>query len=297
MKIVKYPCFLHNLKNYDAHLIIDNAHKFNSKSRINVIAQNSEKFITFSFDHIIFKDSMSFLASSLDKLVNLNKYKEIGDNKFELISNWKDNFKYSYNNKYVNNDDDLNLLTEKGIYPYDYTNNWKKFEDEKLPPKEKFYSELKEEEISDTDYEKAQKVWNNFNIKNLGEYHDLYLMTDVLLLTDVFEKFRNMCLDYYNLDPAHYYTLPNFAWDVMLLKCDHEFKKENKNFAFELIHDLEMYEMIESGLRGGMCQVSHKHIEANNKYMDNYDDTKPSTYINYLDANNLYGLAMTENYH
>ena len=180
---------------------------------------------------------------------------------------------------------DLNLLTEKGVYPYDYMDNWGRFDECELPPKESFYSELTKTHISDQDYERAKTVWNNFNIHDLGEYHDLYLATDVLLLTDVFENFRDMCLDYYGLDPAHYYTLPNFAWDAMLLKTGVE---------LDQIHDLDMYEMIENGLRGGMCQVSHKHIKANNKYMDSYNEDVVSSYINYLDANNLYGLAMSQ---
>eukprot|EP00969_Alexandrium_andersonii_P133673 5911599-Alexandrium_andersonii.AAC.1 len=92
-----------------------------------------------------------------------------------------------------------------------------------------------------------------------------------------------MCLNYYGLDPAYYLTLPNYAWDVMLKTTDIE---------LEQLHELDMYEMFERGLRGGMCQVSHKHVKANNKYMDEYDEKQPSSYINYLDANNLYGLAM-----
>ena len=124
-----------------------------------------------------------------------------------------------------------------------------KFKETKLPPKEAFYSQLIGEHISDEAYEKAHKIWDHSGIKDLGEYHDLYLKTDVLLLTDVFENFRNMCLDYYGLDPAHYYTLPNFAWDAMHKKTD---------VVLEQIHDLDMYEMIEKGLRGGMCQVTKK---------------------------------------
>ena len=101
----------------------------------------------------------------------------------------------------------------------------------------------------------------------------------------MFENFRNMCLDYYKLDPVHYYTLPNFAWDAMLLKTGVE---------LEQIHDLEMYEMIEKGLRGGVCQVSRKHVTANNKYMKTYNKDVVSSYISYLDANNLYGVGMTQ---
>jgi hypothetical protein len=280
----KIPVFFHNLKNYDAHLIISNARNLNTKKRIDVIAQNSEKFISFGYDHLVFKDSFSFLSSSLEKLVKLNKYVEI-DGEDVLMDNWHEHFKHSMNNECVKDKSDLDLLTEKGVYPYDYMNSWDKFNETQLPDKKHVYSELTGDHITDNDYDRAQIVWDKFNIKDLGEYHDLYLKTDVLLLTDVFENFRDMCMNYYGLDPAHYYTLPNFAWDAMLLKTDIE---------LEQIHDLDMYEMIEKGKRGGMCQVSHKHAKANNKYMDNYNSDVVSSYISYLDANNLYGQAMTK---
>ena len=124
---------------------------------------------------------------------------------------------------------------------------------------------LSEEHVNDKDYERAKKAWKHFGIRTLGHYHDLYLRTDVLLLTDVLENFTDLCMEYYGLDPAHYYTLPNFAWEAMLLKTDVE---------IEQLHDKEMYEMVEKGMRGGMCQVSHKLAEANNKYMDEaFDET------------------------
>ena len=141
--------------------------------------------------------------------------------------------------------------------------------DTELPEENHFYSRLSEEDISDADYERAKLIWKHFNIKSLGEYHDLYLETDVLLVTDVYESFRKQCLTDYELDPAHYYTLPNFAWDAMLVKTGIE---------LELLHDEEVYKMIEQGLRGGMCQVSVRKITANNKYMgDTYDETKPTS--------------------
>ena len=129
-------------------------------------------------------------------------------------------------------------------------------------------------------------IWKHFDIKNMGEYHDLYLKTDVLLLTDIFENFRDVCMKYYGLDPAYYYTLPNFAFDAMLKMTGVE---------IDLIYDQEMYEMIEAGLRGGMCMVSTKKVEANNQYMgEEYDKNRESSYINYFDANNLYGLSMIQ---
>ena len=281
MRYYKIPVFLHNLKNYDAHLVIERANELSESNRIDVIAQNSEKFITFAFKNLCFKDSFSFLSSSLDKLVKLTKYED-GEKK----EKWEKNFTFSKRNPYVNNKEDLDLLTDKGVYPYDYFDSFDKFRERQLPPKDKFYSRLTQTDISDEEYKRAQKIWEHFGIRTLGQYHDLYLKTDVLLLTDVFENFRELCLEYYELDPAHYFTLPNFAWDAMLLKT---------KVQLEPLTDKEMYEMIEHGLRGGMCQVSTKEAKANNKYMEeDYDETLPSKYINYLDANNLYGLAMSK---
>ena len=276
-KFFKIPIFFHNLKNYDAHLIIAKANELNielnQNKRIDVIAQNSEKFITFSFGACQFKDSFAFLTASLDKLIRLNKYE--GN---EKIKDWETHFRYTSTNPYVKSKTDLNLLTDKGVYPYDYMNSWDRFNETKLPKKEDFYSQLYEENITDKDYARANIVWKHFNIKNLGEYHDLYLMTDN------FENFGDMCLNYYGLDPAYYLTLPNYSWNAFLSLT---------GVRLQQIHKKEMYEMIENGLRGGMTQCSFKKVEANNEYMnEDYDKSNPSSYISYLDANNLYGLAM-----
>jgi len=156
----------------------------------------------FGFDNLQFKDSFSFLSSSLDRLVGLSKYKDYDDVRSgkiewknrEYLDNWVDNFKHSRKSPYVKDDKDLDILTDKGVYPYDYMNAWDKFNETELPKKEDFYSKLYDEHISEDDYERARLVWNRFNLKDLGEYHDLYLRCDVLQLTDVFENFRNICL-------------------------------------------------------------------------------------------------------
>jgi hypothetical protein len=122
MRYYKIPVFLHNLKNYDSHLIIERANELSERVKIDVIALNSENFITFAFQNICFKDSFSFLSSSLDKLVKLSKYK---DN--EKKKDWQKNFKFSQRNPYVSNDEDLDLLTDKGVYPYDYFTSFDKF--------------------------------------------------------------------------------------------------------------------------------------------------------------------------
>ncbi|KAL9982414.1 hypothetical protein ACROYT_G004452 [Oculina patagonica] len=175
-------------------------------------------------------------------------------------------------------------MSRKGIYPYDYMDSFDKFNAE-LPTKEEFYSILNNEHISDKDYKHAENVWKTFKIKNMGEYHDLYLKSDVLLLADVFESFRKTCLEYYKLDPCHYFTSPGLSWDAMLKMTD---------IKLELMTDVDMYQFIEKGMRGGISYIAHRYGKANNKYMKKYDEKAPSKYIMYLDANNLYGYAMSQ---
>ena len=130
---------------------------------------------------------------------------------------------------------------------------------------------------------KSQKVWDTFNIKNLGEYHDLYVQSDTALLADVFENFRDKCIEIYELDPAHFLSAPGLAWQACLKKTEVE---------LELLTDNDMLIMFEEGTRGGMCQAIYRYAKANNKYMKNYDKNKESSYLEYVDANNLYGFAM-----
>ena len=177
------------------------------------------------------------------------------------------------------------LLLRKGVYPYEYMDSWERFNETSLPPKKSFYSELNLEDISDKDYLHAQKVWDVFEIRNLGEYHDLYVQTDTLLLADVYEKFRDKCIEIYGLDPSHFLSAPGLAWQACLKKTE---------VKLELLTDYDMILMIEKGIRGGICQATHRYAKANNKYMKNYDKNIESSYIEYLDANNLYGWAMSQ---
>ena len=166
---------------------------------------------------------------------------------------------------------DLNkfsLLLRKGVYPYEYMDRWKKFNEASIPDKKDFYSELNKEGITDKDYEHAQKVWEVFKIKNLGEYHDLYVQSDTLLLADVFENFRDKCIKTYKLDPAHFVSAPGLTWQACLKKTREE---------LELITDYDMLLMFEKGIRGGICQATYKYAKANNKYMKNYDKNKESS--------------------
>ena len=176
-----------------------------------------------------FIDSFRFMSSSLESLVNnLSR----GGHKFEGFGN--------YTRK------QRSLLSRKGVYPYEYMDSWDKFFEVRLPKIEDFYSKLNMSGISDDDCEHAKKVWEEFRLNNLDEYHDLYLRTDVVLLSNVFEKFREVCLENYGLDPAHFYTAPGLAWQACLKKTW---------ITLDLISDPDMLLMFERGIRGGITQV------------------------------------------
>ena len=181
---------------------------------INEIPNNMEKYMAFMLgNHLVFLDSFQFMSSSLDKLVN---------------NTLRESLKYT---SQVFEGQELDLMIRKGVYPYDYMDSFEKFK-EQLPSKEEFYSVLNNEHISEDDYEHAKKVWETFSMKNMGECHDLYLASDILLLADVFENFRKTCLEYYKLDPCHYFTSPGLSWDAMLKMTD---------IKLELMTDIDRY--------------------------------------------------------
>ena len=277
---IKIPVIFHNLRGYDSHFImqeigkIAKEHTYTNKKgekvemNINCIPNNMEKYMAFMLgNHLVFLDSFQFMSSSLDNLV-----KNLRDEAFKYT---KQEFEK----------EQFNLMKQKGIYPYDHMDSFDRFNETQLPVQQDFYSILNNEHISDEQYKHAQNVWNTFNLKTMGDYHDLYLKSDILLLADVFENFRKTCLQYYNLDPCHYFTSPCLSWHAMLKMTD---------IKLELMADIDMFQFIEKGLRGGTSYIANRYGEANNKYMKNYDDKIPSKYIMYLDANNLYGWAMSQ---
>ena len=275
--------FFHNLTGYDSHLFIKKLGV--TAGNIDCIPNNEENYISFSKTiktgeytnkkgkkknknfKIVFKDSMKFMLSSVEALVN-------------NLS--KDDFKNL--EKYFT-PEEIKLLKQKGFYPYEYMDNIEKLKDTKPPPQKAFYSKLTGKGINDYNYNHVLKVWETFKMKNLKEYHEVYNKTDVLLLADVFEKFRDICLKNYGLDPAHYYTAPGLAWDAML---------KITGVNLELLSNVDMLLMIEKGIRGGVSMVSNRYGKANNKYMKDFNKKEPSKYLTYLDANNLYGCAMSE---
>ena len=276
----KIPVVFHNLKGYDSHFIMQEIGNIVKKNvyfdaegkkhemSINVIPCNMEKYMAFMLgQNLVFIDSFQFMSSSLSNLVNnlpAEAFKHTGQ---------------------VFQGEQLSLMAKKGVYPYDYMNSFEKFEDSRLPKKEDFFSIMNNEHITDEEYQHAQNVWNEFGLSSMGEYHDLYLKSDILLLTDVFENFRKACQQYYELDPAHYFSTPGLSWDAMLKRTKTE---------LELMSDVDMFQFIEKGMRGGISYIANRYGKANNKYMENYNPEDVTKYIVYLDANNLYGWAMSQ---
>ena len=277
--------FFHNLAGYDSHLFIKKLGTSDKKENIDCIPNNEEKYISFSKTirtgqytnkkgeikvktfKIVFKDSLKFMSSSLGALVN-----NLPKNAFKNL------LKY-----YA--EEQAELIKQKGFYPYEYMDSEEKFNDTKLPPRKAFYSKLSGKGITEKDYQHAWNVWNTFNMKTFKDYHELYNDSDVLLLADVFENFRDLCLKIYGLDPVYYFTAPGLAWDACL---------KMTNIKLELLSDADMLLMFEKGIRGGISIISNRYGEANNKYMKGFNKNKPSKYLMYLDANNLYGCAMSE---
>ena len=275
--------FFHNLTGYDSHLFIK---KLNvTAGVIDCIPNNQENYISFSktiitgeytnkkgetrnkYFKIIFKDSLKFMASSLEALVN-----NLPEDAFKNL------------NKYFT-PEQVKLLKQKGFFPYDYMDDIEKLKDTKPPPQKAFYSKLTGKGINNYNYNHVLNVWKTWKMKTLKDYLELYNECDVLLLADIFENFRDVCLKNYGLDPVYYYTAPGLAWDAML---------KMTKINLELLSNIDMLLMIEKGIRGGISIISNRYGKANNKYMKDFNKSEPSKYLMYVDANNLYGCAMSE---
>ena len=262
---LKIPVVFHNLRGYDSHLIISELGKDNLED-VYCIPNNMEKYMMFSIGQLVFIDSMQFMAESLDK----------------LSSNLKDE-DMQITRKYTS-EANFKLLRKKGIYPYDYVSDFPVFEETCLPPREAFYSELKDEGISEAEYDEGKEIWKNLGCKTFGDFHDIYLKTDVMLLADVFENFRKLSMTHYGLDPAHFYSAPGLAWEAML---------KMTGIRLELISDPDMYIFVEKGIRGGIAMVAGKRFsQANNVYAGQMDSTKPVKHLIQWDANSLYAYCM-----
>ena len=293
------------------------------KKEITKIDKDDNDKITKISYKIKFIDSFRFMSSSLSNLVdNLSEglhndrcidckscldYMTTKDDQqsctqlifrcFECKKYYKKDFNEELIKRFANIHEfcngDINkfiLLLRKRVYPYEYMDSWERFDETSLPDKEAFYSNLNMEDITDVDYRHAKRVFNevalkSLNNKNLGDYHDLYVQSYTLLLADVFENFRNMCIGVYELDPAHFLLAPGLTWQACLKKTD---------VKLELITDPDMLLMVGKGIRGGICHARDRYAKANSKYMRSHDENVEESFLEYLDLNNLYGGAMSE---
>ena len=243
------------MKGYDSHLIFKELSKFDCK--VSVTANGLEKYRSFTLNkNIVFIDSMLFLNSLLDKLAG-----NLGGEDFKYLSS-------------VFSGEKLDLVKKKGIYPYEHMDSFKRFKENRLPDINCFFSSLKDCGISGKEYQRACDVWRVFGVQNLGEYHDLYSKTNVLLLCDVFEKFISVCLTDYGLDPLHYYSSPGLSWDSMLKMTGIQLGK---------IDNIDIHLLLEKGMRGGVSYISKSYSKSSNEKT-----------IMYWDMDDLYGWAMIQ---
>ena len=213
---------LHNFQNYDSHLIVRGLKHYGGDiDKVKVIGKSKEKFTSLQVGQLKFIDSFAFMSASLESLAaNLRTFPFTD----EIFSDRCDELVAS--------------LKRKGVYPYEHVKDWSVFGETALPPVHAFSSSLKGG-ITSGDYEHAQRMWKLAQCRTFGDYHDLYLWTDVALLSDVFENFRTMALTDYKLDPAHYISTPGLSWDAAM---------KSTRTSLELLTDIDMHLFVEAGI-------------------------------------------------
>ena len=322
-KLRRIPVVFHNLAGYDGHIIIQAVAKVEKCKEPRVIAKSMEKFLGFTIGNLQFTDSLQHLSASLDKLVtnlaakteivgcshcprrgsvkDIERHKKYAHKKEfngehehneqtqtleEVFPILHKNFKSEWKNL-PDQKNAFKMLTRKGVYPYSYMDSFEKFEEGKLPKKEDFYNELSKKHISDDDWDFVNDLWQTFDLKTLGQLHDLYLSTDTLLLVDVFENYRRVIHKNYGLDPIHFYTAPSLSWSAGL---------KYTGVRLELPTDININIFIDEGLRGGISLVGNHFAKANNKLLppEFFDKNTKQSFIKFVDANNLYGWAMSQ---
>ena len=258
------PVIFHAGSSYDFHHIINGIRPHHG--RLSVIANSSTNYITLSVGKFKFLDSLKFLKMSLDKVA-----KSVSVENFHYINAY---FKQN-----------APLVQRKGYFFYEYLDSWEKFDEQELPPIGAFFNKMTGKSIRKRDYRHAKSVWDVFQCKNIREYHNVYLLSDTLILSDVFEYFRKRTLETYRLDPLKYPTLPSLAYDCML---------SHTKVKLERLTDVDMFHMIEANLRGGISTINHRFAEANRPELPTFNPEKPISTIIYLDVNSLYSHCMTK---
>jgi hypothetical protein len=251
------PVFFHNLSHYDAHLFIKQLTTKLEERQVKLLAKSSEDYISFQFGCLRFLDSFRFLSGSLDNIT-----KSMTDKDFKLTR------------LFYPDDDKFKLLRKKGSVPYSFYTSFETFNETTLTH-DMFYNDLKNEMEPESVYKQAKEIWDHFNIQNHGQFLDLYLKTDVLLLADLFERFRSVNIKHFNIDPCHCYSAPGLTWQAGL---------KYTNINLELLTEIDTLLFFEKAIRGGVSGIM------GDRYFKPDKDHK----LLYVDANNLYGWAMME---
>ena len=295
----KLPVFFHNLMNYDGHFVVQSLSRLNEKhkfAKFDVLPLSSEKYISIECKHTVstyknknnvdtpvqmsvqFKDTALFIPASLDNLV-----KQLNPTDLHYSSKLLSNVVAHKNPK--DPSDSLELILRKGIFPYEYFNSLERCKETKLPSIECFYDNLNKRACTQSDYAFALKAWNTFECRTFNDYLLLYLQQDVYQLADVFERFRDVAIKQDSLDPAHYLTIPSFSWDSAL---------KMTSSKIQLLHDYEMHRFFERGIRGGITFVNIHHSVINSPiHPETFEENLPLNELLYVDANNLYGRALS----
>lgn len=273
LKATKTPLIFHNGGKFDVHFLIQKLHVIHQPVT-NLIGKSGENIMSMNLfgNRMIVMDSVNHLSASLASLVDIMKK---SDKPLRLTARWLGEDPVG-----------VELLSRKGVFPYQYvTGEDVLVNTTKLPPAEQFYDDLKESRVDPEDYGHAQRVWSHFGCLNLMDYMTVYLKSDVTLLADVFENYRFFFLSKFGLDSARYLSLPGLSYDCMLkyTKC-----------GLDFIYDLETYNFLKRGLRGGVSMIPHRYAKANNPQLDDYDPEEPTSHLVYLDCNALYSSIMTK---
>lgn len=279
------PVVSHNMNGYDSHFFIQQlCTKLDGD--LTLLPFNKEKYKSFTKKitvNITEEETNEGEHSSQYKSINLRFIDSFNFMPFSLAKLSSYLAKFNTTEREYNNlsQEKVKLLLKKGVFPYNYVTSMDLLNECCLPSKDTFFNKLIQEHITDKDYSHAQNIWKTFSCRTLGDYSDLYLKTDVLLLCDVFESFRELCLKNYKLDAAYYITAPSLGWDAML---------KISAVELELLTDIDMLLMIEGGVRGGLSNCVHRHAKADNKFLNNKNN---NCFLAYFDVNNLYGYAMS----
>ena len=273
------PIIFHNLTKYDGNILLETlCKKEKNLWRVNVIPKTLESYSSISTAKFRFIDSCQHLSHPLDVLVNNLTANGTSQTHIKLLKKYVDS-------KHGGSPRKLSLLSRKGVYPYTYMDSMDRFTETELPERRFFYNDLSGEAISNEDWNHVNAIWTEFNLQNLGELHDLYVESDVLLLGDVFEKYRTLTYKTYGLDPIHFYSLPGLSFEACL---------KATGVKLELIKDPEIHMMIERGIRGGVSTITHRHAQANHEGLSSFNKETERSHLLLVDANNLYGWAMSE---